>query len=151
MKIVVDGDGCPGKSFIEKAAKEAGISVIIYCDINHFITSDYSEVKCVDAGFQSVDMYVANATKTNDVVVTQDFGVAAMVLGRKAFAIGPKGHIFSEDNIDRLLFERHMSQKFRRSGGRSSGPSKRTSEDDERLYYNLKKLINEAQTLERVL
>lgn len=145
MKIIVDGDGCPGKHFIEKAAKEEGIPVVIYCDINHFITSDYSEVKCVDAGFQSVDMYVVNAAKSNDIVITQDFGVASMVLGKKAFALGPKGYIFTEENIDRLLFERHISQKVRRSGGRTSSISKRKSEDDERLYANLKKLIHKCK------
>lgn len=146
MKIIVDGDGCPGKHFIEKAAKEYGIPVVIYCDINHFITSDYSDVKCVDAGFQSVDMYVVNAAQKNDIVITQDFGVASMVLGKKAFALGPKGYIFNEENIDMLLFERHISQKVRRSGGKTSSHSKRKSEDDERLYVNLKKLIHKSKT-----
>ncbi|SHJ70351.1 hypothetical protein SAMN02745163_02376 [Clostridium cavendishii DSM 21758] len=148
MKIVVDGDGCPGKLLIEKAAKEEKIEVVIFCDINHYITSEYSTIKCVDAGFQSVDMYVMNETKKNDIVVTQDFGVAAMVLGKKAFAIGPKGYVFDEGNIDKLLFERHISQKVRRSGGKTSSPSKRTSEDDDRLYRNLKKLIIKAKELE---
>lgn len=142
MKILVDADACPGKDIIERAAKEHGIQVILYCDINHVINSSYSTVKYMDSGFQSVDMAVANAAGPGDIVVTQDFGVAAMVLGKKASAISPKGYIYDDENIDRLLFERHISAKVRRSGGRTSNPKKRTEEDDERLFKNLLKLIN---------
>lgn len=144
MKIVVDGDGCAGREIIEKVAKKNSIKVLIYCTINHMIRSDYSEVKTVDDGFQSVDMYVANAIEKNDIVVTQDYGVAAMALGKGALAISPRGYIYDNDNIDRLLFERHLSQKNRRAGGRTKGNHKRSKEDDERLYYNLEKLIGRA-------
>lgn len=144
MKIVVDGDGCAGREIIEKVAKKNSIKVLIYCTINHMIRSDYSEVKIVDDGFQSVDMYVANATEKNDIVVTQDYGVAAMALGKGALAISPRGYIYDNNNIDRLLFERHLSQKNRRAGGRTKGNHKRSKEDDERLYYNLEKIIGKA-------
>ncbi|WMJ79592.1 YaiI/YqxD family protein [Clostridium sp. MB40-C1] len=141
MRIIVDADSCPGREYIEKAAKEYNIEVNMYCDINHIIESDYSSVKIVDSGFQSVDMYIVNESAKGDIVVTQDYGVAAMVLGKKAYAISPKGYIYSDDNIDKLLFERHISSKVRRSGGKTNNPKKRTSEDDERLYKNLVKLI----------
>lgn len=144
MRIIVDADSCPGKEFIEKAAKENNIEVVMYCDINHIIESDYSEVKVVDNGFQSVDMYVANDASKSDVVITQDYGVAAMVLGKKAYAISPKGHIYSNENIDRLLFERHISAKVRRGGGKTSNPKKRTMEDNKRLYENLIRLIKKS-------
>ncbi|MCY6369734.1 YaiI/YqxD family protein [Clostridium ganghwense] len=145
MRIIVDADACPGREYIEKAAKENNnIEVIMYSDINHVINSNYSIVKIVDSGFQSVDMKVANETARGDIVVTQDYGVAAMVLGKKAYAISPKGYIYSNDNIDRLLFERHISSKVRRSGGKTSNPKKRTEEDNERLYRNLLKLIKNA-------
>lgn len=141
MKIIIDGDACPGISIIEKIAKKYEIPIIIYCDIHHFIQSDYSEVKVVDSGFQSVDMYVANQTKQGDIVVSQDYGVAAMCLSKKAKVINPKGFIYDEKNIDRLLEERHISQKIRRGGGKTSNPKKRTEEDDLRLERNLAKLI----------
>ena len=141
MRILVDADACPGKSFIEKAAKEYKIEVILYCDMNHILESDYSVIKYVESGFQSVDIVVANETKSGDIVITQDFGVAAMVLGKKAYAMGPKGYIYNDDNIEGLLFERHLSQKIRRGGGKTSHPKKRTADDDERLYKNLVKLI----------
>lgn len=144
MRIIVDADACPGKEYIEKAAKENNIEVIMYSDINHVIHSDYSTVKIVDSGFQSVDMKIANEAKSGDIVVTQDYGVAAMVLGKKAYAISPKGYIYSDDNIDKLLFERHMSSKIRRSGGKTFNPKKRTEEDNKRLYTNILRLIKKC-------
>lgn len=144
MRILIDGDACPGKHIIENIAKNFNIKVIIYCDINHMIKSDYSEVKILDSGFQSVDIYLINECKKYDIVVTQDYGVASMALGKKAFAINPKGYIYDDENIDRLLFERHVSQKIRRAGGRTKGPSKRSQEDDDRLKKNIKKIIMDA-------
>ena len=88
-------------------------------------------------------MAVANECRENDIVITQDFGVAAMALGKKAFAIGTKGHIYDNNNIDKLLFERHLSSKIRRAGGRTFSPKKRSSDDDKRLYGNLVKIIKE--------
>ncbi|ABK60612.1 YaiI/YqxD family protein [Clostridium novyi] len=145
MRIIVDADACPGRNLIEKAAIENSVEVIMYCDINHELKSDYSEVRVVDSGFQSVDMKIINEAKENDIIVTQDYGVAAMVLGRKAFAISPKGYIYDDDNIDRLLFERHLSAKARRGGKKTFNPKKRTDEDNLRLYNNILKLINKAK------
>ncbi len=144
MRIIVDGDACPGKDIIENAAKKYNLEVIIYCDINHVIGSSYSKVVYMDSGFQSVDIAVANETLPGDIVVTQDYGVAAMCLGKKAFAISPKGNIYNNENIDRLLFERHLSAKIRRGGGKTASHKKRDTGDDERLYNNLIKLINEG-------
>lgn len=141
MKIIIDGDACPGISIIEKIAKKNEVPVIIYCDIHHFLQSDYSEVKIVDSGFQSVDMYVMNETKKGDIIVSQDYGVAAICLSKKAKVINPKGYVYTENNIERLLEERHMSQKIRRGGGKTSNPKKRTEEDDIRLEKNLIRLL----------
>lgn len=141
MRIIVDADACPGRDIIEKVSKKYNLELMLYCDYNHMLVSEYGTVRHVDSGFQSVDMAVANEAKANDIVVTQDFGVAAMVLGKKAYAIGPKGHIYNDKNIEQLLFERHISQKVRKSGGRTANPRKRTDEDDERLERNLVKLI----------
>ena len=147
MRIIVDGDSCPGKTIVEKVAKEHNIEVIIYCDINHVINSEYSTVIYVDSGFQTVDMKIANIANKNDIIITQDFGVAAMVLSKDAFALSPKGNIYSSENIDRLLFERHISQKVRKSGGKTKNAKKRNAEDDKRLEYNLKRLIKENMNL----
>ena len=141
MRIIIDGDACPSIPIIEYIAKENNIEVIIFCDINHYIFSDYSTVKVVDSGFQSVDMYVVNTVSNGDIIVTQDYGVAAMCLPKQANVINPKGYIYTNDNIDRLLEERHIAQKIRRGGGRTTNPKKRTKDDEERLIRNLKYLI----------
>ena len=145
MKIIIDGDACPGISIVENVAKRRSIPVKLYCDIHHFIQSDYCEVKIVDSGFQSVDMYIVNETKSGDIVISQDYGVAAICLSKKAKVINPKGYIYNEENIDRLLEERHISQKIRRSGGKTSNPKKRTKEDNLRLEKNLIKLIEDLE------
>ena len=148
MRIIIDGDACPGISIIENVAKNYSVEVIIYCDYNHFIQSDYSIVKTVDSGFQSVDMYVINEAETHDIIVSQDYGVAAICLGKKCSVINPKGYIYDESNMDRLLEERHLSQKIRRGGGRTSNPKKRTKDDDLRLKNNLIKLIKNNLNVE---
>ena len=141
MKILVDGDGCPSKNIIEGVAREYNLEVVIYCDLNHYIKSEYSKIVVVDSGFQNVDIYLINNTNLGDLVITQDYGVAAMALGKKALAINPKGFIYNNENIDRLLFERHMSQKARKAGKKTGTHKKRTSADEERLEKTLKKLI----------
>jgi uncharacterized protein len=146
MKIIVDADACPGKHIIEEVAKEFKLDLIFYCDINHILTSDYATVKYMDSGFQSVDMKIANEAKLGDIVVTQDYGVAAMVLGKKAYAISPKGNIYSDDNIEKLLFERHLSAKVRRGGGKTASHKKRSSEDDVKLKENLIRLIRKRKS-----
>ncbi len=141
MRIIVDGDACPGISIIEKLAEKYQLDLIVYCDIHHFITLNYGEVKVVDAGFQSVDMKVSNEAKFNDIVVSQDYGVAAICLGKKAHVISTRGTIYTNKNIDSMLEQRHMSQKIRKAGGRTPNAKKRTFEDDNKLEKNLIYLI----------
>ncbi len=142
MKIIIDGDACPSIPIIENTAKKYKIDVVIFCDVNHLIKSDYSNVKIVDSGFQVVDMYVVNETREKDIVITQDYGVAAMCLGKKAYVINPSGLIYTNENIDMLLEDRHMAQQIRRAGGRTSGNKKRTSKQDEKLIKSLLSIIN---------
>jgi len=144
MKILVDADACPGREIIEHAAKLYDVPVAMYCDINHNLRSDYSEIKYMDSGFQSVDIAIANDAEAGDIIVTQDYGVAAMVLGKGAFAINPKGYIYDEHNIERLLFERHLAGRIRRGGGRTESHKKRNVQDDIRLKINLTGIIEKA-------
>ena len=71
-------------------------------------------------------MYVVNCCKVNDVVISQDYGVAAMCLAKKTLVINPKGYRYTNENIDKMLEERHLSQKIRRGGGRTQNAKKRT-------------------------
>lgn len=147
MKILVDADACPGKKIIEDTASKNSIAVYMYCDISHIITSSYSTIKYVDKGFQSADMALVNDVCENDIVISQDYGVAAMALSKRAYVISPKGYVYDDGNIDKLLFERHISSKIRRAGGKTYNPKKRTAEDDKRLENQLIKIINEKKTI----
>lgn len=140
MRILVDADACPVKDRIEKIAKKWHIPVIFFCDINHRIETDYGTVITVDSGRDSADIRLANTVLSGDVVVTQDYGLATLALARRAIALSASGGRYTEENIDRLLFERHASMKARNAGFRTKGPSKRKREDDEAFERNLREI-----------
>lgn len=150
MKILVDADACPVVSIVEQLAKKHGIPVILLCDTNHVLKSSYSEVKVIGAGADAVDFALVNVCKKYDLVVTQDYGVAAMALGKGAFCIHQGGKWYTNDNIDQMLMERHMAKKARRASGKHhlKGPAKRTEEDDKRFGESLEKLIQVAASAE---
>lgn len=148
IRILVDADACPVVRIVEKVAREKEIPVVLLCDTNHLLCSDYSEVKVIGAGADAVDFALVNLCKKEDVVVTQDYGVAAMALGKGAQAIHQSGMLYTDDNIDRLLMERHLAKKARMSKSKHhmKGPKKRTDEDDERFEQAFRNLIDRCMT-----
>ncbi|MGD0154385.1 MAG: YaiI/YqxD family protein [Thermacetogeniaceae bacterium] len=144
MRILVDADACPVKQVVIKVAKEHKLPVIMFIDTSHQLNDGYSEVVTVDTQRDSVDIALINRTNAEDIVITQDYGLAALALARSARAINQNGIIYSPDNMDRFLFERHISQKIRRSGGRTAGPKKRTRADDERFEVALRGMIGQV-------
>ena len=141
MRIIVDADACPVKDIIVEEARKRNIEVIMIIDTSHELNDGYSTIITVDKAKDSVDIKLINMVKEGDIVVTQDFGVATMALGKKLKALNQNGLIYTNENIDRLLFERFLSQKARRAGKRTGNPSKRTKEDDERFREKLISLI----------
>lgn len=131
MHIYVDADACPVKEVIVRIAKRAGLPVTMLIDTSHELSDGYSEIVTVDKARDSVDIKLINLAKSGDVVVTQDYGVAAMALGKGAKAVNQNGMVYSDANMDRLLFERHLAQKVRRAGGRTGTSRRRTKADDE--------------------
>jgi len=145
MRILVDADGCPVVKLTERIAKEYSIPVVLLCDTNHILSSDYSDIIVVSAGADAVDLKLINLCNKGDIVVTQDYGVAALALGKGAFAIHQNGKIYSDDNIEGLLMSRHIAKKARLSKGKHhlKGPKKRTQSDDEKFESTLRKMISE--------
>ena len=111
MQIFVDADACPVVAIIEKIAKENSIPVTLLCDTNHVLSSAYSEVIVVGAGADAVDYKLISICHKGDIVVSQDYGVAAMALGKGAYAIHQSGKWYTNDNIDQMLMERHLNKK----------------------------------------
>ena len=128
---------------MEQVAEKNNIAVTLLCDTNHVLDSDYSEVKIIGAGADAVDFALINLCGKNDIVVTQDYGVAAMALGKGAYAIHQSGKWYTDENIDQMLMERHLSKKARRASGKNhlKGPKKRTEEDDVRFKRSFEKLV----------
>lgn len=144
MKILVDADACPVISIIERIAQKYKLPVVLLCDTNHVLQSDYSEVKVIGAGADAVDFALVGLCEKGDLVVTQDYGVAAMILGKGAHGIHQNGKWYTNENIDRMLMERHISKKARRSKSRHhlKGPAKRTLKDDRIFEESLEKLVH---------
>lgn len=135
MKIYVDADACPVVRIVENLAKKHEVPCTLLCDTNHILNSDYSEVIVVGAGADAVDFKLISLLKRGDICVSQDYGVAAMALGKGCFAIHQSGKWYTNENIDQMLMERHLAKKARRSSKTHhlKGPAKRTAEDDERF------------------
>ena len=126
----MDADACPVKEIVVRAACARHIPVTMLIDTSHELDDGYSTVVTVDKQKDSVDFALMNRLTKNDIVVTQDYGLAAMVLGKGARVLDQNGRVYTDDNIENLLMDRHMGQKIRRAGGRTKGPPKRTKEDD---------------------
>lgn len=148
MQIYVDADACPVVRIVEQLAMQYEIPCVLLCDTNHVINSEYSEVKVIGAGADAVDFALISLLKKDakDIVVTQDYGVAAMALGKDAYAIHQSGKWYTNENIDQMLMERHLAKKAGRSKSKNhlKGPRKRTEEDDKRFTESFEKMIKMA-------
>ncbi len=144
MKIIIDADGCPVRDISVKIARKHSLEATIVVDINHVIRNTYAEVITVDKGFDSADFKIIGIMKAGDMVITQDYGLASLVLSKKGYAMDQNGMIFTEDNIDMLLLRRHVSKNIRRSGGKTKGPSKRKREDDIHFEESLEKFLSKT-------
>ena len=144
--ILVDADACPVVRIVEEVARRFACPVTLLCDTNHILQSDYSQVRIIGAGADAVDFALFNLCQSGDVVVTQDYGVAAMALGKGAYAIHQSGRLYTDENIDQLLMERHLAKKARQSSKHHlKGPRKRTREDDERFENAFIQLLQSIQ------
>ncbi len=130
MKIIIDADACPVVDIAVGIAKEHNIECIIVCDNTHSIQKDGAVTVVVDKGADSADCRIANLTEKGDVVITQDYGLAALVLGKGGKALNQNGLIYTDTNIENLLFTRYIGKKERMAGNRTKGPKKRTAQND---------------------
>ena len=148
MKIFVDADACPVVRIVEKVAKKHHVPVTLLCDTNHVLSSEYSEVMIVGAGADAVDFKLISLCRQGDIVVTQDYGVAAMALSKKVHAIHQSGKWYTDENIDQMLMERHLAKKVRRGSSKNhlKGPRKRTAEDDQRFEESFERLLSKAMS-----
>ena len=105
-----------------------------------------ARVVTVDKGSDSADFALIRHVEPGDIVVTQDYGLAAMMLAKRGYPITQNGKRLTDANIDTLLLTRHAAKKARRGGYRLKGPSKRTAEQDKDFQAALRRLIEDAHT-----
>ncbi len=142
--IYIDADGCPVVHNTVQIAKEFSVPCIILCDTAHRIEHDDAQTIVVEQGADSVDFRLVNLIQKGDVVITQDYGLAAMCLGKKAVVLHQDGKEYTAENISGLLEFRAISKKIRRSGGRLKGIPKRTATQDMAFETALRALLQQS-------
>ncbi len=142
MKVLVDADACPRgvMKIIKHLQPEYGYQILTVSSFNHFHADEHHPIIVGDED-QAADIALLNKAEKGDIVVTQDWGVAAVASGKGAATIDPKGRIFIPETIDFLLEERYLKAEYRRRGGRTRGPAARTKKDDQRFLEAFKKLL----------
>ena len=155
--LFIDADACPVTADALAVARTAGTPVVIAGnttqnlerhvragdprDAAHAKRGFWVDTHAVSTGADTADFAIVESLSPEDVVVTQDIGLAAMALGRGARAIGVRGRVYSQATIDADLFIRSEEKKVRRAGGRTKGPAAFTERDRRRFRENLEGLL----------
>jgi len=147
-RVVVDGDACPVKAEIARTVRANGATALLVSSHAHVLNPEPSvEVVTVDASDQSADLYIANVLTNGDILVTGDYGLAALGLARGSAVLTPRGKEIRETDIEGLLEQRHFSARQRRGGVRTKGPRAFTEEDRERFQQKLTTLLRGMQEI----
>ena len=145
MKLLVDADGCPVVDIAVRLSLKYHIPCLLLCDTAHELHREGAVTLVFDKGADSVDYALVNRVSPGDIVITQDYGLAAMCLAKGAIPVNQNGLIFTDDNIEKLLYTRFVSKKIRMAGGRTKGPSKRTKEQDKDFEKTLRTLLEKEK------
>ena len=143
-KLYIDADGCPVVEESVDIAKAFGIEAVIVCDTSHFFSNDAAQVIFADKGRDASDFVLLRYLKKNDIIVTQDYGLAALALAKQAVCISQNGMYYTQQNIDELLTQRHSSAKDRKHGIHTHH-KKRTHEDDDKFCEALELLLSSME------
>ncbi|MCR8968606.1 YaiI/YqxD family protein [Facklamia sp. 7083-14-GEN3] len=148
MRILIDADACPVKDEAIKIASFYKMKAIIISTIDHFSSKTYNsdlvETIYIEPGADAVDYHILSIAKKGDIIITQDYGLASLLFS-KYRVIHHSGMLYTEYNIEQLLFERHLGQKMRKAGLRTVGPNKFSQTDRKKFMYNLEKLIEDGE------
>ena len=144
MKVLIDADACPVTDIAVRLCKKYNISCLLLCDTAHEIYRDGAETLTFDKGTDSVDLALVNRTNAGDIVITQDYGLASMCLGKRARVLHQDGWAYTEYNITGLMEQRHAAKKFRMAGGRTKGPAKRTAAQNEAFTFALEQMLQQS-------
>lgn len=144
MRILIDADGCPVVDRTVSIAREFRLECLILCDTSHYFEKKGATTLTFSKGADSVDFALVNLLLPGDIVVTQDYGLAAMCLARNARVLSQDGMEYTDNNIDSLLLARHTAKKIRNGGGRLKGMPRRKAEQDEAFECALLGIISQT-------
>lgn len=145
-QIIIDGDACPVVSSVIELTQETGIFVTIIRSFSHFSTQidpEHVRTVYVDDGPESVDYKVVQLASSEDIVITQDYGLASLLLNKVKFVMHHKGLLFNDNNIQQLLDQRYINAQIRKQGGRHKGPPPFTRQDRQHFEHQFKLLIQQ--------
>ena len=131
MKVLIDADACPVVDIAVKLCAAHAVPCYLLCDTAHTMHRDGAETLIFDKGADSVDFALVNRANAGDIVITQDYGLASMCLGKRVRVLHQDGWEYTEYNITGLMEQRHVAKKHRLAGGRIKGPAKRTAVQDQ--------------------
>ena len=144
--IIIDGDACPVVNSVIELTQETGIFVTIIRSFSHFSTQidpEHVRTVYVDDGPESVDYKVVQLASSEDIVITQDYGLASLLLNKVKFVMHHKGFLFNDNNIQQLLDQRYINAQIRKQGGRHKGPPPFTRQDRQHFEHQFKLLIQQ--------
>lgn len=136
MKIIIDADASPVKDVAIDLAREFGLEVVLVSSVSHHSNKalpDFVSHVYVDSGADAADYKVVALARDGDVVITQDYGLAALLLPKGCVVVHHMGFEYTDKNIDQMLESRHFSGVIRRGGGRTKGPKPFTASDQVRF------------------
>ena len=141
MKVLIDADACPVVDIAVTLCRKANVPCLLLCDTAHTCYRVGAETLVFDKGADSVDFALVNRVSAGDLVITQDYGLASMCLGRKARILHQDGWEYTLYNISGLMEQRHAAKKHRLAGGRTKGPGKRTKQQDAAFAIAFQQLL----------
>ncbi|MBC1548557.1 DUF188 domain-containing protein [Listeria sp. FSL L7-1434] len=129
-QILVDADACPVKAEIKQVAKEFQLEVTFVASFNHYSVNTNGENWIfVDTGKESADMRMMNLAKKGDIIVTQDIGLASILLAKGTFVFSNRGELYREEEMSLMLDIRYRHAKERQQGKYSKGPKAMSDAD----------------------
>ncbi|WCK53456.1 YaiI/YqxD family protein [Aneurinibacillus sp. Ricciae_BoGa-3] len=147
IEIWVDADSCPVKQDILAVAEAHNTVVHFVASYAHSLSIHHPQARtyAVDSEFQSADMFIINHVKPDNLVITDDYGLASLALEKRCLAIGTRGKEYTNENISLLLMSRHVSAEIARAGGRRRGPGPLRKEEIARFRQVLQKLLHRLE------
>ena len=126
MQIFVDADALPKaiKDILFRAVERFGIPLTLVANQHMaFDKSAFIKSITVPAGFGFADDRIVELVEQGDLVITADIPLAGRVIAKGAYAINPRGDLYSEENIGTKLAMRDLMSELRNGGLITGGPA----------------------------